>query len=221
MELYGFVGEPGHDLVLYLGRLLRQTGKSVVILDFTEEKELMECVPPVEEDLVSYLGLDITKRAELLWAEGEAWDLGIILLSYWYVSQNDRGFLKKLPAMKEVFLLTDFQKRNIAGARDVLKREEKISMVILRDCLYGKINRNYFEKNYFSVIRQVLKIYELPLDELDYERRIRLGYEPVQNLKGLSKEFKQLLILLTESMTGLSVKKIKLAYGKQERRGWY
>lgn len=214
MELYGFVGSPSHDLALYAGKLLDRLDKRVAILDYSEEKELIGCIPALCNELVHYQGNDITTSADFLIREQSSLDIGFVLFSTWYVRQNGEFVAKGLPLIKRSWGFTDFRKKNMTGLGSALDRDDCIHTVVLRDCLGGRMGKNYFQQNFMTESEKPRVFYQLPLEGEDYARRIAMEHEPIKNLKGLSEETRSFLITLVEELSHCPVKEVKRAMRK-------
>lgn len=221
MEVYGFIGTPAYDFVLYLGEFLVEAGKSVLIFDYTENSELMSCMPQMTQEPVHFEGVDIVKET-FLTSEGRTdYDVGLVLMSYSHMYQEAIFHNNSFSCIKELMVISDFRKHHVLAAERVLKNVPDTNIILLRDGMNSKINQSYIESNYFTEMALSAVCYALPFHENDYERRIRMEYEPVRSIRGLSAEFRSFLIMMAARIMEQPDKVIRKMYENWERRKKY
>lgn len=215
MDVYGFIGTPGCDLVIYLGILIRNLGRSVLILDCAKEAELISEGPGDKGTVYNVCGIDITDDAGYFKQQHDNFDTGLILADFEQVlyGENWGGGLE--PAA--IWGITDMQSRNMRKLKEGQNAGIVFQDIILRDTFLG-MDRACFIRTWNLPGRMPGNCLELPLDLLDYEKRIMTAHAPVRNLKGLSREFQILLQILAGRITGIQERAVKAAYKKSERR---
>lgn len=200
-----FIGKLGADIIIYVSQILYQQGKHVLVIDHSENEELMEIVGEENlPDIVCYQGVDFTnKEINKLKAQ---YDTIISYQSAWIKKEADIIYLISSCNRKELEQLLIWKNEiNHEGT------------IIVRDLCTGKINEKFLTTTYLKKNQGNWNIIMLPFDCVDYEYRIRMTYEPIQGFPHLSFELMDLLYLISYELTGIDGKHQKRAYQRASK----
>lgn len=216
----GFIGTYKIDLFHYFSRILRALGKNVIIIDASEDQNLLVTLPESEEDcLVTLQGIDYLidqKNMDLL---------DQVLYSDYDVALIDYGFNSEVAfdysSCHILFVITDFQKHHVLKLKELVYAtfSPEFNVVkLFRDVVECKISGAYINRVLdMDDKAKILAEYLFYLNESDYECQLISQYDDVFKFVKLSKEYKMLFLDILEELYSLKrvdiIKAIKLAEG--------
>ena len=198
--------------MIYLSELLVGSGKQVAVLDDSLEKDIFALLPFQEREIsCTYHGVEYYRDTmESTW---DGFDFVFFLVGLegsmplsdypvqvWYVFLTaDRKGLEK------TISIFDFERQRIPV------------FLFIRDFCDYKITAAYIRGLWREARGAVSGWYEIPFDMIDYEYAIRMQYEPVNEYKQLSKELREVLLIVAAKLTGLTKKEQEIIYKKLKR----
>ncbi|BCN30240.1 hypothetical protein [Anaeromicropila herbilytica] len=227
-SVYLFIGKPSNDFIIYLATILQNLSISVLIIDETNQMKQCIQIPEEQPEPIHYRGIDFINMETLL--EKYSSLMGDMCLQqdieacldmqyqvYFILSDLNDSILKELEEskdnknlflkhsyfsnnLKQTYLITDSTKNNIEKVTDFINLFNQKVTIILRDICEGKLNMQYYLNTYFERYEYSIRRYQIPLDEVDYEYRIRLEYETFQDFKNISKEYQKVLMEVAKEM---------------------
>lgn len=193
-KIIGFLGTYTADLCLYTALVMQNTGRSVCVIDQSDDSVLYESIPTPDKrlEMVTYHNVDFIRREPYAnWLD----------MDYEYVFVQ-LGTLPQeiyLAVCMECVMVIDCERVNLDFYRCFMKQNEMAMTVLLRgfcpDGISGqKIKEHFEQENCF-----VAKWLTLPLDQVDEAYRIRMQYEPIKKFRYLSVDMEKVLIQLLHS----------------------
>lgn len=212
-NILGFVGITNYDIILYLSRILNRLGKKVLLVDYSLDNDLEECIPVPREltpdkDVITYNGVDYTKAS-----------LDITLINRYDDVLIYFGFCinEKISLCTQIVYVTDQQKFHIEKLKSLPENEaEKISLLV-RDAVDSKINLAYITDRLHKDMKSA-DIFIFYLDDIDTKNKILVQYNSIIQFKGLSGEIKEYLKKTVKIMyPEISEKELHKSYKLAER----
>ena len=191
----GFLGCDSIDLVLYLARILYADGKTVQLLDYTEQLLLLRAAMILEESLYEeneYRNIPILAgfREEI-----ERMSNAEYVFCYF----GDRLLQRQFIQCREWIFVTDMLPHHADLFRAV-PDNAAVKRCIIRNVLPLKYDERYLMERMQQTISKE-QIYLLPYDEKDYKSSCYLEMDCSHKMVGLSYEMKQLLADLAVQIT--------------------
>lgn len=203
------IGKPIKEKVyflLYLGKILSQQGKTLLI---TKAKELKQDIDPFEYSKNLYISN--TKA--------------IHNMKYQYII-NDTQKIIKFNEEKDLYLITNSEKEVISENKQLLQEiynKNKVRMpveIIYMNLYYdSKINEKYLT-NYFQNVlheKEIMNKYKIPFDYLDAITTLENEYDNKLILKTLSKNYKKVLYKVASQTLDIPDKQLKKVVKQAER----
>jgi len=219
-KFIGVAGMEEADFLIYLSELLVESGKKVAVLDYSPEGNIFALLPYKKEEQedqekrqkgkeFTYHGVEYHRNE---W-EGEytCQEFDIVFLT---VGTGEKQW--DYPA--EIWYI--FLTANRMGMEKTIQdfsAEEQPVILFIRDYCDYKITASYIRSIWKKEKGNVAGWYEIPFDTLDYEYRIRMQYEPVNEYKQLSKEMKETLLTVASKLTGFTKKEEEAIYKRLKR----
>ena len=193
-KIIGFFGTFTADLCLYTALAMQNTGRSVCVVDQSDDSALYESIPTPDKNLetVTYHNVDFIRREPCAnWQ-----DLGY---EYVFVQLGAMPQELYLAVCTDCVLVIDCERVNLDFYRCVMMQNEKAMTVLLRGFCPGgicgrKIKEQFERENCF-----VERWLTLPLVQSDEAYRISMQYEPINNFRKLSADMEKALIQLMHS----------------------
>lgn len=213
----GFTGTENYEIVLYLSRILSKLGKKVLIADYSRSGALEECIPVpeglyAEDDIISYFGLDYTRK-ELNHEWIAAYDNILINFGFDYRE-------KEASLCDHMIYACDQQKQNLnllSGLKDDTISKDLTKYLVIKDYVSGKINRQYIAECISKGIQEE-NIYVFNLDAIDKRYKLQVQYDTVFEFKKLTKEVKNFLFQMVKALyPDASYKYVKESFRLAER----
>lgn len=203
------IGKPIKEKVyflLYLGKILSQQGKTLLI---TEAKELKQQVDPFE--YIKNLYISNTNASDST--------------KYQYII-NDTQNIIKFNEEKDLYLITNSEKEVISENKQLLqdiynKNKVRMPVEIIYMNLYcdSKINEKYLT-NYFQNVlheKEIMNKYKIPFDDLDAITTLENEYDNKLILKTLSKNYKKVLYKVASQTLDIPDKQLRKVLKQAER----
>lgn len=119
------------------------------------------------------------------------------------------------------YLISNLEKKNIMNLSKYCLKEDIPTTIILKDVCDGILNIDSYLKNYLIFDQNIDNRYEIPLDEVDYEYRICLGYKQFQGFRHLSKDYQKILLEMSSFLLQVEEQSIKKAFLRAKKGGIY
>ncbi len=228
----GFFGTECYDLILYCARILKNCGKSVMIVDSTDDGSLISAVPPVkgvENEVLDYRGLHcFTHEIEYM-----DMDYDVAVLYYGF---NYECFTK----VNYAFLVTDCQLHNIEKCKRIVNVIPEFVDSVQEDESEDErelLDTNVFESGMLNLLilgadatgrqrficsqlgLEAEQCHAVWLDDGDYTARISCQYDAVFRFAKISPEYKDLIDKICYTVLGddITIKEYRKARQKAER----
>lgn len=208
------------DFLIYLSELLVESGKQVVVVDGSLEKDIFALLPVSEkEHTFTYHGVEYQRD---LWKGEEpsqifsyycTFDIVFFIVGT-EISNKER--LTEYPAEVWYIFLTA-NRRGIEKTKQIVWEEKVPVFLFIRDFCDYKITASYIRNLWREARGKIDGWYEIPFDIIDYEYAVRMQYEPVNEYKQLSKEMQEVLVTVASKLTGLTKKEEAILYKKIKR----
>ena len=190
-KIIGFLGSYTADICLYTALALQNTGKSVCVIDHSDDGALYDSIPTPDKclQMVTYHNVDFIRREPFAnWQD----------LQYQFVIVQ-LGALPQdicIELCSERILAVDCERINLDYYSQWMRKKQLPMIVLLRSvCQNGfsarKIKERFELENCF-----VERWLTLPLNQMDEAYRIRMQYEPVKKFSKLSLDMEKMLIQL-------------------------
>lgn len=212
----GLCGKLTIDLAVYLGQILKNLQKRVLIADLTENYGLYYLFSvsekfPVTYKNIDYIGTDFDAYAE----ENNEYDYILICMTG-RIRQRIGNRLSK------IYYVSDTQYVNFLSIVNEIKNSRVATGMIIRDITDGGIHAEYllkyvFMDEYLLKMYQNHRVYQIHDDLTDREYRINMQYGDFGSFQNLSTEFLRVLERITAELTGYEKKQVKhlLKYAKE------
>ncbi|RJG21343.1 hypothetical protein [Paenibacillus thiaminolyticus] len=206
------------DFLIYLGSLLSQTEKRVLLADATKEQWLRYhvCSQELNNNITDFYGIDIAhyithyKQLQQL-LQNRAYD-------YVLLDTDNENFLDPvmLQEMNARYLVTNYEKYVVERNKELfitnfLNQPEPISFnCIVLEAVDCQVDFQYLEQYYYYLPLRWGRAIEIPLDDYDKAIKINNSYNMhVRGMKRLSKKYVQALQSIANeiSLEGEDIKK--------------
>ncbi len=206
----GLCGRMSLDLAFYLGQILTNLQKKVLIADLTKSTGLAGIRSHPDRFPVSARGVDYTDERFVTAKGQDCYDFVFVCL---ITGKGYNGF----HLMKQVYYISDTEADHLALAAEEIKSANRISGMILRDFPDHLYSPEYFFRylaadDYLLNLYRQKRIFLIPLDEQDTEYRLKLQYEPSGKFRDLSEGFVKVLTILAGNLTDCGQKDIVRAF---------
>lgn len=204
------------DIAVYLGQILKNLQKKVLIADLTESFGLYYLFSVSEKFPITYGGVDyVGKQFQAYAAENDGYDI-IILCMEGNVRQISGNRLSM------IYYISNTKYSNFLSMINEVKKAKKVTGIIVRDITESGITVPYLLKFVFMddfLIRlyQQNRFYSIRDDFADREYEISMQYGYFGEFKNLSADFLKALEEMTVEISGCLNKEVKLAlkYAKE------
>ena len=206
MKKIGFIGAfDKTDLILYVSKILVETGKTVLVIDTTMNQRARYIVPAISPSVcyvTEYEGIDVAvgfdnteKICQYLGTEKLNYD--ILILD---IDSNENFIQFDMTAADKNFFVTGFDSYSLKKGLEIIgQMENKIKMTKIlfsRDMLKEEDDYLNFLSFYFSVEWEKEKMY-FPYDQGDNTVIIENQRAAQIRFKDLSSEYKESLLLVS------------------------
>lgn len=212
-NIIGYVGTENYEVILYLSRILDRLGKKVLMVDYSELEDLTICIPVPsglypEDDIITYFGVDFTKRDLDSQLVNEYDD---ILINFGFRINNN------VSQCTQIVYVTDQQKFNIEKLAALPSIEIETSSLIIKDMVESKINEIYITDRLQKNI-DLKNTYVFALDGVDMTYKILVQFNTLYEFKRISKAVKRYLLGTIKTLyPDINQKELKRAYKLAER----
>lgn len=202
-KIIGFLGTYSIDICLYAAFAVQNTGKSVCVIDHSDDGVLYDCIPTPDGQLeaVTYHGVDFMRRQPLLkWQNME--------YEFVFVQLGARPQELCLALCSKLVLVVDCERRNLDCYNQYMQETRMPMTVLLRGFCPGGISVRML-KDYFARGNCFIeKWMTLPLNEMDEAYRIGLQYEPLSKFAYISAGMEKALVQLLRQLDAGSAARI-------------
>lgn len=212
-EITGFLGISPADICLYTALSVQNTGKSVCVIDHSEDGILYRSIPAPEGQLeaVTYRGVDFVRKKPLPdWQDTE--------YGHIFVQLGTQPEELCMALCDRLVLVMNAERYNMDIYRNYMRQIRMPMIVLLRGfCPYGiPVNtiKDYFMRENNFVEKWIL----LPLSEYDEAYRIGMQYECFKKFAYISSEMEWALVRLLRSLENRSSVSLMRAV-KQAKKG--
>ena len=207
MNIIGFVGVESCEMICYLGRMLLQLKKRVLLADCSEFGALMECVPEPHfsgtkdntdqpELVLEHKGLDY-----LNYGEYNSFIIGAVAESARYNSDYDYllidfGFRVKHETIDKcnyLFMCCDQHIYNIRRLGETPESKSQERCLLIKNYVNSGLSKKRIIQE-LNTVEENCKIIVLPYNENDYVHHIRQRYAAQDPFSNCSPELKQTLV---------------------------
>jgi len=212
----GLCGKLSVDLAVYLGQILKNLQKRVLIADLTESRGLYYLFSVSEKFPVAYKNIDYIGRDFNIYAEENS--------KYDYILICMEGCVRRITGncLSKIYYISDTQYVNFISMLNEIKNSKSVTGIIIRDITDGGITPEYllkyvFMDDYLLKMYQNHRIYQIHDDLADREYRINMQYGDFGGFQNLSAEFLRVLEQIAVELTGYEKKQVKhsLKYAKE------
>lgn len=197
----GLCGLPSVDIAVYLGQILKNLQKKVLIADLTGSNGLYDLLPASEKLPITYKNVDyIGDRFHIYSSENDYYEYILVCLN-----QDSRRLTGN--RLSKMYYVTNTEYDNFKSMTLSVKNGKMISGVIVRDVTEGEITVSYllrciFQDDYLMKMYREHRIFEIHDDLTDREYRLKMQYGNFGEFKNLSPEFCSVLERLSVEITG-------------------
>ncbi len=212
----GLCGKLSADLTVYLGQILKNLQKRVLIADLTESHGLYYLFSVSEKFPVTYRNIDyIGKDFDIYEQKNNKYDYVLVC-----IENSARHILGN--CLSKIYYISDTQYINFFSMINEIKNSKMATGIIIRDVTDGAIHAEYLMKHvfmddYLLNMYYTNRVYQIHDDLTDREYRINMQYGDFGSFRNLSAEFLKVLEQITAELTGYDKKQIKysLKYAKE------
>ena len=169
----GLYGKPGIDIAVYLGQILKNLERKVLIADLTEEKSLYYLFSVSQKFPVNYVDY-IGEEFPVYIKENTHYDIVILCM---------KDPVKQLVGLTVdvCYYITDTQYANLEAMQCSVRNGHRVSGIIVRDVTEGSINVPYLltyvlKDEYLIGLYEKKLVYTIPDDLTDREYRVSMQY---------------------------------------------
>ena len=190
-KIIGFLGSHPADLCLYAAFALKNMGRSICVIDHSEDGVLFRSVASSDDPtvIVTYNHVDfIRKEPVVQWHELD--------YDYIFVQLGAKPQDLCLAACSERILVVDCERSNLEFYNCFMRETSMTMAVVLRGiCRFGRsvkdikgqfMNKNCFVENWMT----------LPLNEMDEAYRVGMQYELLEKFAHISIGMEKVLVQL-------------------------
>lgn len=187
-KIIGFLGRRPADICLYTAYALQNTGRSVCVIDNSEDGILYGCVPKPDDKAVSvtFHNVDFMRFIPLVqWHE----------LDYEYilVQLGDTPQQLCLAACSERVLVVDSERSSLDYYRQFTKENSLKMTVLLRGFRLDRVLEKKMQERFKHENCFVKQWITLPINKYDEAYRIGMQYEPLNKFAHISGEMENVL----------------------------
>lgn len=198
------------DFIIYLSELLAESGRRVAVIDHSPEEDIFTLLPFQEkENIFMYHGVEYHRSVQETKHIYQEFDIVFLNIGM-------EGAVSDYPAEVWYIFLTASRK-GIEKTAPCFQDERQPVILFIRNFCEYKITAAFIKSLWQDKAGKAAGWYEIPFDMLDYEYRIRMQYEPVNEYKHLSKEMRRALTASASSLTGLSREEEEAIYKRLKR----
>lgn len=212
----GLCGKLSVDLAVYLGQILKNLQKRVLIADLTESYGLYYLFSVSEKFPVTYRNVDYISRDFNVYAEeNNRYDYILICMT---------GNVRRVAGsrLSKIYYISDTQYVNILSMIYEIKNFGQATGIIIRDITEGGIHPEYlfkyvFADDYLMKMYYGHRLYQIHDDLTDREYRLNMQYGDFSSFRNLSGEFLKVLEMVTMELTGYEKSRVShsLKYAKE------
>jgi|GEM_PF-4495983 len=206
----GFLGIEKYDIIIYLAKLISNTGKKVLIIDNSETDALGCCIAVPEgldphKAVVSQGEIDYVKKQN---PENYIKKYDFIITDYGFNVDN-----QDIKMCQYVFLVLDKQfhnRKKMQEARKHLRDNEPY--LLIRDVSPSSQPKSVLEEDF-----NVREKFILEFDAVDRKKMVELQYNRKIGLNKLSYQYKELLERITTGIFNIDKKEYFKSFKKLKR----
>lgn len=196
MKTIGFVGAYAYDIILYLGRMLCQQGKRILVIDRTTEQEIIRTLHPAGREelfdgIFCFCGIDITARVILPGGADRTELYDIVLYDFGGNTCPDDFALCEI-----ICYVLDMYEYNALRVKNfVCMREELEEWMILRDLYRGRaMSKYHMHISGKSVARK--NLFSIRLNSNDFVARFRMEADQQPRVELAGEDMKEVVYQL-------------------------
>lgn len=212
----GLCGKLSVDMAVYLGQILKNLQKKVLIADLTESGGLYYLFSVSKNFPITYGNVDYTGGEFHAYAqENEDYDVVLVCME---------GNVRRISGnrLSKIYYISDTQYVNFLSMIKEIRNARDVTGIIIRDITEGSVTVSYLLK-YVFMDEYLLKLYGqnrfyyIHDDLTDREYRLNMQYGNFGEFKNLSDEFLKVLEKITMEITGYGKSEVKLSlkYAKE------
>lgn len=220
----GFFGSSKVDNLLYLGRIYEKLGVKVCIVDASQSQEIQYYIPDIlDNNRINYYNIEfiINLNTQEKISSFDFSEFSVIIFDFGF---NDH-LINKMIDCNEIFLVTDFNKKNVYKSRDIINKlfnaSENTKVIrVFKDYLRTKIKEKYIEYVIFKNDSNLIKEkYTIPYKNSEKAIKLSSQYEDRFIVKNLSKESLRFYMDIIFETTNKKDREIKRAYKTLRKKG--
>jgi hypothetical protein len=188
-------------MAVYLGQILKNLQKKILIADLTESEGLHYLFSASEQFPITYQNVDyIDKHFQITAKENETYD-------YIFVCMRHSGDLPMAHCLTKNYYISDTEYEHLKMMLDEIKNAKTVTGIIIRDIPARKFSVEYlfrcvFMDEYVMKMCETDRIYRIRSDETDRQYRLDMQYGVFENFKELSPDYQRVLEKLAVELTG-------------------
>lgn len=212
----GLWGRLSIDMAVYLGQILKNLRKKVLIADLTESCGLYYLFSVSEKFPVTYRNVDyIGKEFNAYAEENKRYDFIFICLE---------GNVRRMTGnrVSKMYYISDTPYVNLLSMIREIKNSRLVTGIVIRDVTDGGINVEYllkyvFMDDYLMKMYHEHRFYQIHDDLADREYRLGMQYGDFGDFRNLSSEFLRVLEKIAMELTGYGKNQVNhsLKYAKE------
>ena len=187
----GFVGLDVQDTILYLSRIFRQMGKTVLMADYSKSQALSYSVPAVpgvdtNSGMVDYRGTFFTSGS-LMPDDFAKFDVSMIFFGF-----EDRDEIK---FCTHIIFTTDGERNHVKKLCEMENRQEVYKQLVFRNAGNARALRAMFVEGWGQVGTMVCEEQEYYCNDNGREKKLRAccQYQEIFDFRGISQNYRSYL----------------------------
>lgn len=204
--MIGLLGSDKSEIIHYFSRVLKNLGKKVLLVDWSETKALHYSISypmalSIEDAVIDYRGVFYTNKKEITKTEQ----------NYDYIIA-DFGYELNHPEIKkcnELWIVTDPQIHHVKHLLSLELPKEMNRTLVIKDLVRGKIGKSYILNELKNLEVTDKNTYVLYFDEDDYKTAVDCQYNQVIRFDKVGRE---ILDFFEDILSDYSEKEVKKAF---------
>ncbi len=197
----GLCGLLSVDMAVYLGQILNNLNRKILIADLTNRQALKHLFSQVDQFPVTYHRIDYVSSEFNMYAkENESYDIIFVCLT---------GDIRQLTGnrLSQLYYISDSDYFNVERMMQEIRTAKIITGIVFRDLTENGIGASYLLKyvcmdDYLTKLHREGRVYEIYDDLVDREYRIAMQYGAFSEFKKLSFGFLRVLECLAMEISG-------------------
>lgn len=184
-KIVAFYGTESYDLIHYLTRILQALGKRCLVVDRTEDREMLLSVPVLDgPGFIDYRGVNFTDSQIDL----NSVDSDYVFMYYRY------NFTRIPSSIEEAYFVTDCQKQSVLGLKKAVLGRYQFRALVVRNSSPQKNVLEYIKMELSHLEFLDENTYVLPFNPGDVAAMLSVQYDSTFQFNMISQEVKNFLV---------------------------